>query len=347
MCTYSSAVCRMVRPGVRKLVLLFSCWAALTPVLAETGVPELNIVEAVHDFGRVRSGTQVRHEFVVANAGDAPLVINHVRTTCLCAAAELTGGRIEIPAKGRAAMPVVFATQGRRGRQTTILYLNSNDPQRPIAVCQLVGEVVPAFDIDPEPVNFGLVTHGEGATMVVAVRNNFGTAFRVVSVESGSPHIAVRAVGGRWRRRDVTLHVVCAATAPVGPFRTTIRLVTDDPVDPAQQITVNGRVVGDWLVEPRRIFTSDLRLTGKGEFTVAFRRHRRDGAFRVLDATALHRRVGVRLSELADGTGYHVFVQAGAIADTDTEPVHDVIRVRTDSLLEPVIDIPFEGRLAR
>ncbi|MBW1648906.1 MAG: DUF1573 domain-containing protein [Deltaproteobacteria bacterium] len=42
---------------------------------AAAGAPELALGETLYDFGTVMEGRSVSHEFVIANKGEAPLLI--------------------------------------------------------------------------------------------------------------------------------------------------------------------------------------------------------------------------------------------------------------------------------
>lgn len=43
-----------------------------------------------YDFGEIKKGTPVNHEFAVKNTGEAPLVINSVKASCGCTASDYT-----------------------------------------------------------------------------------------------------------------------------------------------------------------------------------------------------------------------------------------------------------------
>ena len=47
---------------------------------ADSPAPSVFIPEDAYDFKKVVDGTQVVHEFIIQNKGDAPLKINKVKT---------------------------------------------------------------------------------------------------------------------------------------------------------------------------------------------------------------------------------------------------------------------------
>ncbi len=62
--------------------LVFVLLAALPGVMraqaGESGPPKLVLNETVFDFGKVKEGDRISHEFTVKNSGDGPLEIKKV-----------------------------------------------------------------------------------------------------------------------------------------------------------------------------------------------------------------------------------------------------------------------------
>lgn len=56
------------------------CCLSFAAVPAVQAGPEAVVAEKSHDFGPVLEGNKIVHEFVMQNAGDAPLDIEAVRT---------------------------------------------------------------------------------------------------------------------------------------------------------------------------------------------------------------------------------------------------------------------------
>jgi len=124
-----------------------------------------------HDFGKVKQGDVVSHEFTFRNQGDAPLVVEKIDTTCGCTAALVSEKRIGPGQDGK--IKTTFDTRGYSGRMTRYLYLVSNDaedPRRELSVSADI-EVPPSarIDIDRYNLDMGLVLEGEapGAKIVV------------------------------------------------------------------------------------------------------------------------------------------------------------------------------------
>jgi hypothetical protein len=104
-------------------------WPAL-PVQAETpgARPRLSIDEPVFDGGEFRPGEPLTHEFTLRNKGDAPLLIEDIRTGCSCTVAAYD--RTIAPGRqGRVRLTVdVYREWAGRDLLRTV-WLKTNDPE--------------------------------------------------------------------------------------------------------------------------------------------------------------------------------------------------------------------------
>ncbi|MEZ4987045.1 MAG: DUF1573 domain-containing protein [Saprospiraceae bacterium] len=91
--------------------------------------------EPTFDFGEVEEGDVITHRFAFTNAGEVPLVISDVRSTCGCTVADWP--KTPIQPGGSASIDVRFDSKNKGGKQNkpititantipakTILYLN-------------------------------------------------------------------------------------------------------------------------------------------------------------------------------------------------------------------------------
>ena len=68
---------RKIRPALILCAATLALLASFHPSLADEG-PRIQLIEKRYDFGRVKEGTVLQHEFKVFNRGDQPLVIEKV-----------------------------------------------------------------------------------------------------------------------------------------------------------------------------------------------------------------------------------------------------------------------------
>ncbi len=93
--------------------------------MVETYRPVLAFLpSSSYDFGTVEEGAVVEHEFEIINTGKMPLIINDVRGTCQCTAADWTKTPILPNEKGM--IKLVFKTKGKSGKVASSVNIYSN-----------------------------------------------------------------------------------------------------------------------------------------------------------------------------------------------------------------------------
>jgi hypothetical protein len=101
---------------------------------ADTSVrPEIQVSEQFYDFGKVESDRVLKHTFVIANLGQAPLVIVHAYTTCGCTVADFTSANV--PPGKLALMTLQFDPGFHNMHGTTVrrgVMVETNDPEHPL-----------------------------------------------------------------------------------------------------------------------------------------------------------------------------------------------------------------------
>jgi len=98
----------------------------------------LKIEDDSYDFGAVKEGEKVEHEFTFTNAGSEPLIISKVQASCGCTTPEYS--KNPIPPGGEGKVKVVFNSAGQMGKQHKVITVSSN-ATTPNATLHLRGEV--------------------------------------------------------------------------------------------------------------------------------------------------------------------------------------------------------------
>lgn len=145
----------------------------LSAVFAAAAAPRIVFKETSKDFGKVKQGSVLTHEFVFKNEGDAPLVIDRVETSCGCTAALVTEKRILPGREGR--IKATFDTRGYSGRLTRYLYVVTNEPgnERPEIALIADIEVPPSarIDVDNYNLDLGLCLEGESVSGTFVIKS--------------------------------------------------------------------------------------------------------------------------------------------------------------------------------
>lgn len=108
------------------------------------------------DFGSVKQGEVVTHDFVFKNNGDNDLEIRHVKGSWGCTAVSKTDGAIK---KGESGIiSASFNSAGKSNKQQKTITVNTNDPKRQTIILKISGNVT------VEPVIKDELKKTEGAT---------------------------------------------------------------------------------------------------------------------------------------------------------------------------------------
>ncbi len=125
------------------------------------------------DFGTVWAGEVISHTFKLTNAGDAPLAIKSVSTTCGCTT---TKDYARIVAPGATwELGATLNTKGQSGRIIKTKQVHTDDPTQPSVPFSFKGEVRVRFKIEPMPsVQFGRIGGQSAETRRVGFAHHSG-----------------------------------------------------------------------------------------------------------------------------------------------------------------------------
>lgn len=117
------------------IVLLSSCnqtkeHQAENEPTASGALPAIEFTKTEHNFGKIISGERVAYGFKFTNTGEAPLLIEGVRSGCGCTVGDYPKEPLMPGETGR--IDVVFNSSGRNGNQTETVRVLTNADQRPI-----------------------------------------------------------------------------------------------------------------------------------------------------------------------------------------------------------------------
>jgi hypothetical protein len=87
-------------------------------------LPVLTFPDTAHDFGMIKQGEKVEHDFTFKNTGRSPLIIAGATSTCGCTAPTFT--QEPVPPGGTGTIKVVFSSEGKHGKITKGVTVTSN-----------------------------------------------------------------------------------------------------------------------------------------------------------------------------------------------------------------------------
>ena len=201
------------------------------------------------NFGKVKQGEVLAHEFVFTNEGDAPLVIERVSTSCGCTAALASEDRIAPGKEGR--IKASFDTRGYAGSVVKYVYVESNDASNARRELKVTAEIdvppQPRIELDRYNADLGLSLEGEEASTRFSVRNVGELELKIEIAHpdfkffaGGKPAVFPMSVAAG---KEVALEVRFPAPAKPGMLRDYVLVKSNDPVRASLSIYVSRYVV--------------------------------------------------------------------------------------------------------
>lgn len=105
----------------------------------ETSGPKIAFQETVFDFDTIAQNSNGEHVFLLANKGDAPLLIISAFSSCGCVVPEWPKG--PIAPDSESCVKIKYNTN-KIGRFTKVIIVKSNDAESPKTVLRINGVVV-------------------------------------------------------------------------------------------------------------------------------------------------------------------------------------------------------------
>jgi hypothetical protein len=209
-----------------------------------------------HDFGRVRQGETVTHEFHVTPPAPVPARILRVDLTGPGMSARF---KPAVPAGHPAIIRVLWNTARLEGAVEAQAIVRWTNPALQPVILNVAGTVVPAIELQPMAAAFFSVFSDERADQAIQIVNHDGRPLAIERIEPAGSHFlaSIRTVEA-GRRYELRL-TAPAGQAP-GRFRESVILHTDSPQRPVIRVPVNVLVKTDVYANPERLDFGDITV---------------------------------------------------------------------------------------
>ena len=230
------------------IVLFFISLSTAFPQLLE---PKVGIQQLEHDFGNINQGDIVNHSFLISNNGGDLLKILDVRASCGCTAA--SPDKKELKPGESTNISVTFNSKGRKGPQTKIVTVTTNDPEKPsisLSIkCNIIVKEVKENNIGakiffPETQHdFGVVEEGKKLEYTFKFQNN-GTESLVIKDVKTSCGCTAAVVSENTVKpgKDGSIKVNFDTKNRSGRNSKSITVVSNDTKEPNKVITIYADV---------------------------------------------------------------------------------------------------------
>lgn len=123
---------------MKKIFILIYLFASL--VYSQRAGAKISAKQSQYDFGKIKTGEIVTHDFVIQNNGGDKLIINNVRAGCGCTAVKPEKS-ILLPGESTK-INVKFDSNGRKGQQKKFVYVDSNDEANPYLTLSFTADIL-------------------------------------------------------------------------------------------------------------------------------------------------------------------------------------------------------------
>jgi hypothetical protein len=222
---------------------------SLTIPVQAAGSPKIKFKEIVWNFGKVKQGEVISHEFFFSNEGDDPLIIRKVATSCGCTAALASEDKILPGKEGK--IGVKFDTRGYGGPVAKLVYVESNDPKEPQKQLEITADVEvppsPKIEIDPYNFDTGLVVEGEELRAPLKIMNKGELELRA----EFNHRTAAYYIGGKPAPvplkipagKEVTVDIRIPTQNRSGVVREYVLIKTNDPMRSTLSLYLSGYII--------------------------------------------------------------------------------------------------------
>lgn len=224
---------------------------------AKKGTPGIVFEETEHDFGVVGQQQTVKHHFKFRNEGDATLVIENIKTTCGCTGTLLS--KEELPPGGEGDIEVSFHSGLSGGKKKKAILVYSNDPRRAETRLYITAKVVVPVELKPRML-YWVAERNKKSARTVQLLYKPDIGLNIEDLKLSSPAFSASAqprTDAEFPGYDIKL--TYKGELPIGNFKETLTIVTDNAQYAKLEVGLRGKVVGSVRVVPDTVSLGVVR----------------------------------------------------------------------------------------
>lgn len=313
-----------------------------TVTLKPGEVPAIKFDTPIYDFGRIRAGQDVVHDFWFSNTGTGPLELLRVRPSCGCTQA---GAHDKIVQPGQTGkIPIKMSTGHAAGPVNKTVMVSTNvTGEGSNVTLQIKGEVWQPLQTTPTSASFGRLTAEsmKSATLErkLTIVNNTETKAVLADIKSSSPSFKAEVKElEAGKKFELTVSVV----PPLSPgvVSGTIDIATGVTDMPKLQVPVSAYVTADVEITPNQLTLATNRPGAmQRQFFV---RNNSARSLKISDLKASNEILKVSILETQPvGMAYRVSLDIPA--DYQIPEKGDTITFKTDNTGMPNVTIPIKA----
>ncbi len=314
--------------------------SAPTVVLKPGEVPAIKFDTPTFNFGRVRSGTDVTHDFWFTNTGTGPLELLAVRPSCGCTTSGQYDRVVQPGQSGK--IPIKLSTGHGAGPMTKSITVQTNAPGDGASVSlQVTGTLWQVVQAVPTNVNFSSLRASglteEQLTKKVVITNNDQSPMKPSEPKvSGGPFKATLKTLTEGKEYELT--VVAQQPLSKGSNTASIQIATGNAEIPMLNIPVSLYIMSDVEVSPAQLQIPPTATIVKPLDRMFYVRNYTDKPIRLQEITTTNPAIKTQLTELQTGVAWRLTV---TLPEQYTAAAGEQMVLKTDSPTVPELIVPF------
>ena len=112
------------------LLPVFLCAVSFAQGKGPVSLPEDKQSEFFWDFGKVKEGAVLKHQFIIKNSGSGTLKIANLQPSCDCLSAKIS--KKELLSQEAGVLEVSFETKGESGPRQQFVYVQTDNLDNPV-----------------------------------------------------------------------------------------------------------------------------------------------------------------------------------------------------------------------
>lgn len=306
--------------------------------------PDIFCEEPIYNFERRYKYEDVKHTFVLLNRGKKELKIWKIENSCGCVTEEKSFTSLASNMSGT--IDVNFRSGPETGTITKTIRVYSNDPDTPVYLLQLSGEIIEDITIQPRQIRFRDVPLGEKASAEIVVQPRPGFALEIKDVISSSHVISVKYKKDEQKNKYI-IEAILKDTTMVGVWSGNLSIYTNSERQRQVIVPFTGEVLGDVRLYPQRLYFGVVKKNsecGKSVFVTLLKKNIWINRIEVHPGYLVSE--GIKESQVGENEkSTTIRVHTKIKKDAPAGKINGILKIYTNSKIQPVIDVPVSGEI--
>lgn len=307
------------------------------PEIERGGVPRIESIDPIYDFGKAYRGQMIEHTFTIQNVGDAPLAIQGVQRDCGCTGATIDKEHLMPGEELEIDIWLNTANLGEGDLEKSVR-IQTDDPNEPETILTMTGVLRVTARMDPPSVELKDIKPREKVEeQIVRIVPVEGFDLEIKNLEIESDFITAKILeredSGVYR---VAIHISTETAKKV--ISGTVKAVTNLEEEPVLRIPVRVILDQPFVIVPTTIKFSGIQPEYEGKLSYkAIIKNNQEKPLRILDIKSESKFVEYSLETLEDGKKYRLKVIL--VPGFPAEGFETKVKIFTDNEMYPEREI--------